>query len=156
VRVIDAVRGARLAEHPRAEVRLAAQVGANELQRNDSVDEDVTRPVDDAHPPPADLLGRLVKLGVIVGIALRLWEYSTLRDLYMDETALLTNLRQQQAVSGTVAALARAQQATAASIPHEMLLLDLYEALQSLDALTGATTTDDILNLIFSTFCIGK
>ncbi|MBN9614278.1 MAG: 50S ribosome-binding GTPase, partial [Acidobacteriales bacterium] len=72
------------------------------------------------------------------------------------ETALLTNLRQQQAVSGTVAALARAQQATAASIPHEMLLLDLYEALQSLDALTGATTTDDILNLIFSTFCIGK
>ncbi|OJW24698.1 MAG: hypothetical protein BGO49_06575 [Planctomycetales bacterium 71-10] len=42
--------------------------------------------------PPADLLGRLVKLGVIVGIALRLWEYSTLRDLYMDETALLTNL----------------------------------------------------------------
>lgn len=41
---------------------------------------------------PADPLGRLVKLGVIVGIALRLWEYSTLRDLYMDETALLTNL----------------------------------------------------------------
>jgi len=72
------------------------------------------------------------------------------------ETALLTNLRQQQAVSGTVAALARAQQATAASIPHEMLLLDLYEALQSLDALTGVTTTDDILRLIFSTFCIGK
>jgi len=37
-----------------------------------------------------------------------------------------------------------------------MLLLDLYEALQSLDALTGVTTTDDILRLIFSTFCIGK
>jgi len=72
------------------------------------------------------------------------------------ETALLTNLRQQQAVSNTLAALARAQQATAASIPHEMLLLDLYEALQSLDALTGVTTTDDILRLIFSTFCIGK
>jgi len=72
------------------------------------------------------------------------------------ETALLTNLRQQQAVSNTLAALARAQQATAASIPHEMLLLDLYDALQSLDALTGVTTTDDILRLIFSTFCIGK
>jgi tRNA modification GTPase len=37
-----------------------------------------------------------------------------------------------------------------------MLLLDLYAALQALDAITGATTADDILNRIFSTFCIGK
>lgn len=72
------------------------------------------------------------------------------------ETAMLTNLRQQQAVSSAVAALARAHDAVAEAIPHEMLLLDLYEALQHLDALTGATTTEDILQLIFSTFCIGK
>jgi tRNA modification GTPase len=44
----------------------------------------------------------------------------------------------------------------AAKVPHEMMLLDLYSALRPLDAITGATTTDDILNLIFSTFCIGK
>lgn len=37
-----------------------------------------------------------------------------------------------------------------------MILLDLYATLQSLDTLTGATTTDDILHLIFSKFCIGK
>jgi tRNA modification GTPase len=37
-----------------------------------------------------------------------------------------------------------------------MLLLDLYSALRALDELTGATTADDILNLIFGTFCIGK
>ena len=72
------------------------------------------------------------------------------------ETALITNLRQQQAVSAALAALAQAQQAVAANMPHEMLLLDLYESLRALDALTGATTSDDILNLIFSKFCIGK
>lgn len=72
------------------------------------------------------------------------------------ETALLTNLRQQQAVSSARAALDRATGATASNLPHEMILLDLYEALRSLDALTGATTSDDILNLIFSKFCIGK
>jgi len=71
------------------------------------------------------------------------------------ETALLTNLRQQQAVSGALAALGRIQQA-AAIIPHEIILVDIYEALQALDALTGTTTSDDILNLIFSKFCIGK
>jgi tRNA modification GTPase len=72
------------------------------------------------------------------------------------ETALLTNLRQQQAVSDALAALKRAQQGLIAIIPHEMILLDLYETLQSLNALTGITTNDDILNLIFSRFCIGK
>jgi tRNA modification GTPase len=72
------------------------------------------------------------------------------------ETALLTNLRQQQAVSAALIALVRAHQAGAATIPHEMILLDLYEALHALDALTGTTTSDDILNLIFSKFCIGK
>jgi len=72
------------------------------------------------------------------------------------ESALLTNLRQQQAVSQTLAALDRAQRAAAATIPHEMILLDLYEALHALDSLTGATTNDDILDLIFSKFCIGK
>jgi tRNA modification GTPase len=72
------------------------------------------------------------------------------------ETALLTNLRQQQAVSTALAALDHALQAAANTIPHEMILLDLYESLTALDALTGVTTSDDILNLIFSTFCIGK
>jgi tRNA modification GTPase len=72
------------------------------------------------------------------------------------ESALLTNLRQQQSVSDALAALKRAQQGLIAIIPHEMILLDLYEALHSLNALTGATTNDDILNLIFSKFCIGK
>jgi tRNA modification GTPase len=72
------------------------------------------------------------------------------------ETALLTNLRQQQAVTTALAALSQAQRAVAATIPHEMILLDLYAALHALDALTGTTTTDDILHLIFGKFCIGK
>ena len=72
------------------------------------------------------------------------------------ETALLTSLRQQQSVSQTLVALNRARQAVITIVPHEMILLDLYEALQALDTLTGTTTSDDILNLIFSRFCIGK
>ncbi len=72
------------------------------------------------------------------------------------ESGLMTNVRQQQAVSETLQALRGGEQAIAAEVPHEMLLIDLHSALRSLDALTGATTADDILNLIFSTFCIGK
>ncbi|MGH9487793.1 MAG: tRNA uridine-5-carboxymethylaminomethyl(34) synthesis GTPase MnmE [Terriglobales bacterium] len=42
------------------------------------------------------------------------------------------------------------------TVPHEVLLVDLYEALHALDAITGQTTVEDILGVIFSTFCIGK
>ena len=72
------------------------------------------------------------------------------------EPGMLTSLRHQQAIAAALAALADAAQANANSIPHEMILLDLYRGLWALDSLTGQTTPDDILNLIFSTFCIGK
>ena len=72
------------------------------------------------------------------------------------ESAMLTNLRQHTAVRAAQAAIESAQIAASHAVPHEMLLLDLYAALTALDSLTGTTTPDDILNLIFSTFCIGK
>jgi tRNA modification GTPase len=72
------------------------------------------------------------------------------------ETGFLTNARHQQLVRDSLAALAAAKAAVPNKIPHEMLLLDLYNALHALDEITGATSNDDILNLIFSTFCIGK
>ena len=72
------------------------------------------------------------------------------------ETGFLTNLRHQDRVRESLAALAASIAAVENNVPHEMLLMDLYNALRPLDEITGATTTDDILNLIFSTFCIGK
>jgi tRNA modification GTPase len=72
------------------------------------------------------------------------------------EAGMLTNLRQHQAVEQALRRLDAATAAIVQTIPHEMVLLDLYEALRRLDALTGATTTEDVLRLIFSTFCIGK
>jgi tRNA modification GTPase len=72
------------------------------------------------------------------------------------ETGFLTNVRHQGLVRDSLTALDAAKTAVTGRVPHEMLLLDLYNALRPLDAITGATTTDDILNLIFSTFCIGK
>jgi tRNA modification GTPase len=72
------------------------------------------------------------------------------------EPGMLTSVRHHEAIAGELAALKDAARANAGAIPHEMILLDLYRALGALDSLTGQTTADDILNLIFSTFCIGK
>ena len=72
------------------------------------------------------------------------------------ESGFLTSVRHQKLVNDALTSLDAATNAVVGRVPHEMLLLDLYGALRPLDEITGATTTDDILNLIFSTFCIGK
>ena len=77
------------------------------------------------------------------------------RDLGL-EGEFITNLRHQQLLKDSLLALSKARQAAEMNVPHEMLLLDLYEALRPLDQITGATYVDDVLDIIFSTFCVGK
>jgi tRNA modification GTPase len=72
------------------------------------------------------------------------------------EGGFITSIRHEQLLRESLEALRHARQALGHHLPHEMLLLDFYAALTPLDAITGATTADDILNRIFSTFCIGK
>ncbi len=72
------------------------------------------------------------------------------------EGELVTNLRHQQLLQESLKALERCRQAAGERMHHEMLLLDLYDALRPLDTLTGATDVEDILGMIFSRFCIGK
>ena len=72
------------------------------------------------------------------------------------QDGFITSLRHERLLRESVEALGHARAALGHGLPHEMLLLDLYAALQPIDAITGATTADDILNRIFSSFCIGK
>jgi tRNA modification GTPase len=75
---------------------------------------------------------------------------------FEQESGFLTSVRHERLLRESRGWLEKARAAAMDGIPHEMLLLDLYAALQPIDAITGATTADDILNRIFSTFCIGK
>ena len=77
------------------------------------------------------------------------------RDLPCEGT-LVTNLRHQQLIRESLTALGHAREAAGSRVHHEMLLLDLYDAVHALDAVTGATTVEDVLGVIFSSFCVGK
>ena len=70
--------------------------------------------------------------------------------------SILTNSRQNDAVLRAIEKLNKGVHALSESVPHEMVLLDCYDALSALDELTGEVVSDDILTKIFSTFCIGK
>lgn len=68
--------------------------------------------------------------------------------------AMLTRLHQKDSLRRAAESVARVLAAAGAS--PELLALDLQEALQALGEITGETTPDDILEQIFSAFCIGK
>jgi tRNA modification GTPase len=74
----------------------------------------------------------------------------------LSDDLVLTTDRQYEAISRAAASLLTGSEALQSQVPHEMVLLDLYQALSALDELTGEVVTDDILGRIFSTFCVGK
>lgn len=69
---------------------------------------------------------------------------------------LITNVRHKQLVDGAFASLWQARGTFEKGEPLEVTALFLREALNSLGEIIGVVTTDDILNKIFSEFCIGK
>jgi len=77
-----------------------------------------------------------------------------LPELTSDADAL-TNARHAHEIEAAGQAVERAA-AALGTMPHEAILVDLYEALRALDTITGQTTVEDILGVIFSTFCVGK
>jgi tRNA modification GTPase len=72
------------------------------------------------------------------------------------ESSILINARHADALRRALAALERARENVALGGALDMLAADLREALAALGEITGQTVTDDVLDRIFSSFCIGK
>ena len=112
-------------------------------------------------PLAATIPDNAIALSATTGAGLRTLRQSILNAIghaaqAEHEFAFITSLRHAQLLTECLGGLRAARLAVEEHIPHEMMMLDLYGALHPLDAITGKTTADDILNRIFSTFCIGK
>ncbi|HXF94242.1 MAG TPA: tRNA uridine-5-carboxymethylaminomethyl(34) synthesis GTPase MnmE [Nitrospiraceae bacterium] len=77
-------------------------------------------------------------------------------DLEAGEGVVVTNLRHQSALVRTREALVHAVDSVTKALSDEFVALDLRAAADALGEITGAVTTDEILERIFSEFCIGK
>ena len=70
--------------------------------------------------------------------------------------AAVSNPRHVEALSRANAALARAQSAARDRMPGEIVALELRESLLAIGEVTGRTVAEDLLDRIFSKFCVGK
>src|SRR5262249_16904228 len=72
------------------------------------------------------------------------------------EDAIITNERHYSALESAVTSLRQARQDLTSGFTEEVALENLHQALRSLGVITGETLITEIINQIFSTFCIGK
>ena len=73
-----------------------------------------------------------------------------------DDTAVIQSPRQKEHIKNCLEALNHVTEAISQSQPLDMISLDVDIALKELDAITGETSTEDILNIVFKEFCVGK
>jgi len=81
--------------------------------------------------------------------------HSAIKDQLDGNETLVTNIRHLEALQRTEAALANILHGID-SVTSDFLSMDIKQALHYLGEITGAVTTDDLLDNIFSKFCIGK
>ncbi len=77
-------------------------------------------------------------------------------DMTDNEDIIVTNARHHQALSQAAAALRRLINGLDTGLYTDLIAQNLRQAIHHLSTITGAITTDTILQSIFSTFCVGK
>jgi tRNA modification GTPase len=72
------------------------------------------------------------------------------------EGTVISNVRHFEALARTKECLNQVSHGLSARISSDLVAMDLREGLYHLGTITGQVTTDDLLESIFSRFCIGK
>ncbi len=109
----------------------------------------------------SELLPRLRQLEVSALTRRGLDELRTaLHDCFLDSAAepeiVVTNVRHKAALDRARSSLVEVHRAMDDGLPPDIVAVDLQEARDSLEEIIGTVTNDDILDRIFSQFCIGK
>ncbi len=80
----------------------------------------------------------------------------TLSQLDMKTSSVIPNLRHKNALEQTVESLVAIKEGLINNLEEELLAMDIKNSIDSLGTITGETASLDILDNIFSNFCIGK
>ncbi|MCF0238209.1 MAG: 50S ribosome-binding GTPase, partial [Sphaerochaetaceae bacterium] len=75
---------------------------------------------------------------------------------YKNDSLIIESSRQRVCLKRASESLIRAYEIAYDNLPLDIVTMDLNEGLEALSEITGETTTDDILDSIFGTFCVGK
>lgn len=85
-----------------------------------------------------------------------IYEFINNKNIYSDTDIVITNIRHQKLLSEAKHYIQNAIESIKLGVSGELISVDIRNAIDKLSEIIGVITTDDILNNIFSRFCIGK
>ena len=80
----------------------------------------------------------------------------SLNEINLDNDVIITNLRHKNLISKSIVNVKKARETVQENMPIDIIAIFVKEILEDLGNITGELVTDDIINEIFSKFCLGK
>ena len=80
----------------------------------------------------------------------------SLNEINLDNEIVITNLRHKNLISKALINVKKSEENTLNNIPIDIIAIFIKDILEDLGNITGDVVTDDIINEIFSKFCLGK
>ncbi len=79
-----------------------------------------------------------------------------LNEIEINDGEVITNIRHKNQIRKAIDALKQAKQGLKIEIPIDIIAVSLKESIEDLSEITGENVSEDIINNIFSKFCLGK
>lgn len=83
-------------------------------------------------------------------------EMFNLNEINLDNDILITNIRHKDIISQSLESVKKANEALKLNMPIDIIAIYLKDILEDLGEITGEVVTEDVINEIFSKFCLGK
>ncbi len=80
----------------------------------------------------------------------------SLEEINVDNDVIITNLRHKNLISKAIENVKKAKNTVEENMPIDIIAIFIKDILEDLGNITGEIVTDDIINEIFSKFCLGK
>ena len=77
-------------------------------------------------------------------------------DVSFNDEVFITNVRHKTALTDALSSMKKVLQSIEDDMPEDFFSIDLMDAYETLGSITGQTIGEDLVNEIFSKFCMGK
>lgn len=108
-----------------------------------------------------DISDNIIKISALNGEGLEdlydiISKMFSLNEINLDNDVVITNLRHKNLISQAIDNVKKARDTVNNDMPIDIIAIFIKDILEDLGNITGEIVTDDIINEIFSKFCLGK
>lgn len=122
---------------------------------------DLKAKIDENNENLKKLSGNIIKMSALKNIGIdklyeKITEMFNLNEINLDNENVITNVRQKNLIIKAIENVKKAKKTIEQKMPIDIVAIFIKDILEDLGKITGEVVTEDIINEIFSKFCLGK